>query len=57
MGLSFIFPAALSLLLLLPGLWLLAWLLPRRLAGWRFWSSLAARSVGGSPSVSSERSS
>ena len=45
MGLSFIFPAALSLLLLLPGLWLLAWLLPRRLAGWRFWSSLAARSL------------
>jgi len=44
MGLSFIFPAALLLLLLLPGLWALAWLLPRRLAPWRFWGSLALRS-------------
>lgn len=46
MGVSFLFPGALLLLVaLLPGLWALAWLLPRRLAPWRFWAGLALRSA------------
>jgi Mg-chelatase subunit ChlD len=44
-SLSFITPAALALLLLLPALWALALLAPRRLARWRFWSSLLVRSA------------
>lgn len=43
--LSFIAPAALALLLLLPVLWAFAFVTPRRVARWRFWSSLIARSV------------
>ncbi|HEU4322154.1 MAG TPA: hypothetical protein VFS21_03310, partial [Roseiflexaceae bacterium] len=45
MRLSFVFPAALLLLLLLIPLWALALALPRRLAPWRFWSSLGLRSA------------
>jgi len=44
--LSFIFPYFLWLLLLLPPLWLLALLVPRRLARWRYWSSLLLRTLG-----------
>jgi uncharacterized membrane protein len=44
-SLSFMTPAALVLLLLLPALWALALLAPRRLARWRFWSSLLVRST------------
>lgn len=43
--LSFITPLALALLALIPALWALTLLTPRRLAPWRFWSSLALRSV------------
>jgi uncharacterized membrane protein len=43
--LSFITPLALILLTLLPALWAFTLLTPRRLAPWRFWSSLALRSV------------
>ncbi|MBC8162156.1 MAG: VWA domain-containing protein, partial [Roseiflexaceae bacterium] len=45
MRVSFIYPAALTLLVLLPLLWALAFALPRRLAASRFWSSLAVRSA------------
>ncbi|HWQ12170.1 MAG TPA: VWA domain-containing protein [Roseiflexaceae bacterium] len=44
-SLSFITPAALALLLLLPALWALTLLTPRRLARWRFWASLLVRSA------------
>ena len=43
--LSFNTPLALILLTLLPALWAFTLLTPRRLAPWRFWSSLALRSV------------
>ncbi|GAB4211154.1 MAG: VWA domain-containing protein [Roseiflexaceae bacterium] len=43
--LSFITPAALTLLGLLPILWWLAFLAPRRLARWRFWIGLLLRTV------------
>jgi Mg-chelatase subunit ChlD len=43
--LSFITPLALALLALLPALWAFTLLTPRRLTPWRFWSSLALRSV------------
>ncbi len=43
--LSFIAPAALSLLALLPLLWAFTLLTPRRLAPWRFWFSLLLRSA------------
>lgn len=43
--LSFIAPAALALLALLPLLWAFTLLTPRRLAPWRFWSSLLIRSA------------
>ncbi|HEU4323739.1 MAG TPA: VWA domain-containing protein [Roseiflexaceae bacterium] len=43
--LSFITPAALTLLGLLPLLWWLAFLAPRRLARWRFWTALLLRTV------------
>lgn len=43
--LSFITPLALALLALIPALWALTLLTPRRLAPWRFWSSLALRSA------------
>jgi uncharacterized membrane protein len=43
--LSFITPAALALLILLPLIWAIALLAPRRFAAWRFWSSLILRSV------------
>ena len=46
MRLSFIFPAALWLLLLLAPLWALALGVPRRLTRWRFWSSLVLRTLG-----------
>lgn len=45
MSLSFISPLALVLLLLLPFLWALAFLTPRRTTAWRFWGSLILRSV------------
>ncbi|GAB4108676.1 MAG: VWA domain-containing protein [Roseiflexaceae bacterium] len=45
MRLSFVFPAALLLLLLLIPLWALALALPRRLEPWRFWASLGLRSA------------
>ena len=43
--LSFITPAALALLGLLPILWWLAFVAPRRLAPWRFWAGLLLRSL------------
>lgn len=43
--LSFITPAALALLGLLPILWWLAFVAPRRLAPWRLWAGLLLRSV------------
>ncbi|GIW00329.1 VWA domain-containing protein [Roseiflexus sp.] len=43
--LSFITPLALTLLALIPALWALTLLTPRRLAPWRFWSSLVLRSI------------
>jgi hypothetical protein len=43
--LSFITPLALILLTLLPALWAFTLLTPHRLAPWRFWSSLALRSI------------
>lgn len=43
--LSFITPLALALLALIPALWALTLLTPRRLAPWRFWSSLVLRSI------------
>src|SRR5438045_2525559 len=43
--LTFITPAALVLLALLPLLWAFALLTPRRVAPWRFWLGLALRSV------------
>src|SRR5512145_1074120 len=43
MRLSFIFPIALWLLLLLPLIGALALATPRRLSRWRFWSSLILR--------------
>ena len=43
--LSFISPAALALLALLPFLWALTLLAPRRIAPWRLWLSLALRSI------------
>ncbi|MGB9751180.1 VWA domain-containing protein [Roseiflexus castenholzii] len=43
--LSFITPLALTLLALIPALWALTLLAPRRLAPWRFWSSLVLRSI------------
>jgi uncharacterized membrane protein len=45
MSISFITPAALVLLALLPFLWVFALLTPRRTASWRFWTSLLLRSV------------
>jgi uncharacterized membrane protein/NAD(P)H-hydrate repair Nnr-like enzyme with NAD(P)H-hydrate epimerase domain len=44
-GLTFIYPGALWLLLLLVPLWWLALALPRRLPTWRFYTSLALRST------------
>lgn len=44
-SLSFITPAALALLLLIPLMWAFALLTPRRLSAWRFWVTLALRSV------------
>jgi uncharacterized membrane protein len=44
--LTFIFPHFLWLLLLLPLFWLLAFVVPSRLVPWRFWGSLALRSLG-----------
>lgn len=44
--LAFIFPSYLWLLLLLPILWALAFLPPRRLPAWRWWSSLLLRTAG-----------
>lgn len=43
--LSFIYPGALWLLLVLVPLWALALLVPRRLSPWRFWSSLGLRTA------------
>jgi uncharacterized membrane protein/Mg-chelatase subunit ChlD len=43
--LSFIFPTFLWLLLLLPMLWALTLLAPRRLPRWRLWSSLLLRTL------------
>jgi uncharacterized membrane protein len=43
--LSFIYPSFLWLLLLLVPLWLITLKVPRRLAPWRFWSSLALRTL------------
>jgi uncharacterized membrane protein len=43
--LTFITPAALALLALLPLVWALALLTPRRIAPWRFWLGLLLRSV------------
>jgi uncharacterized membrane protein len=43
--LSFIFPTLLWLLLLLPPLWALTLLVPRRLSRWRFWASLLLRTI------------
>src|SRR5690349_6084141 len=43
--LTFITPAALVLLALLPLMWVFALWTPRRLAPWRFWLGLALRSV------------
>ncbi len=45
MRLTFIFPIFLWLLLLLPPLWGLAFAGPRRLARWRFWTSLVLRTL------------
>src|SRR5689334_3487007 len=45
MSLSFITPAALALLALLPIMWAFTLLTPRRGAPWRFWASLLTRSV------------
>lgn len=45
MSLSFIFPAALSLFVLLIPIWVLALVLPRRIAPFRFWSSLILRTL------------
>lgn len=45
MYLSFIYPSALLLLLLLAPLWALALVAPRRLSRARFWASLALRSL------------
>jgi uncharacterized membrane protein len=45
MSISFITPAALALLGLLPLLWAFALLTPRRVAPWRFWASLLLRSA------------
>jgi len=45
MQLSFIFPTFLWLLLLLPALWALTLVVPRRLARPRFWSSLLLRTL------------
>ncbi|MEN9937767.1 MAG: hypothetical protein RLZZ387_4346 [Chloroflexota bacterium] len=44
-SISFITPVALLLLLLLPALWALALVAPRRLSRWRFWSSLLVRTA------------
>jgi hypothetical protein len=44
-GISFITPAALALLLILPLLWAAALLSPARLSTWRRWSSLGLRSL------------
>src|SRR5579859_1418644 len=43
--LSFITPIALALLPLLPILWILVLIAPRRIARWRFWTSIVVRSV------------
>jgi Mg-chelatase subunit ChlD len=45
LSLSFVTPAALLLLLLLPLLWGAALIAPRRLAAWRQWGSIALRSL------------
>src|SRR5690242_2115814 len=45
MSISFITPAALVLLALLPLLWVFTILTPRRMASWRFWASLLIRSL------------
>jgi uncharacterized membrane protein len=45
MSISFITPAALALLALIPLFWALALLTPRRVAPWRFWASLLLRTV------------
>jgi uncharacterized membrane protein len=45
MRLSFIFPTFLWLLLLLPPLWALTFVVPKRLPRWRFWASLLLRTV------------
>lgn len=45
MGFSFVQPAFLWLLLLLPFLWAVTWLAPRRLARWRWWASLLLRTL------------
>jgi uncharacterized membrane protein len=45
MSISFIAPVALALLALIPLLWALALLAPRRVAPWRFWASLLLRTV------------
>jgi uncharacterized membrane protein len=45
MSVSFITPAALALLALLPITWAFALLTPRRGVPWRFWASLLTRSV------------
>ena len=45
MRLSFIFPTFLWLLLLIPPLWALTLLVPRRLSRLRFWSSLLLRTI------------
>src|SRR5690349_7471116 len=42
---SFITPAALMLLILVPLIWTFTLLAPRRIAGWHFWSSLVIRTV------------
>jgi Mg-chelatase subunit ChlD len=45
MSVSFITPVALGLLALLPILWTFTLVAPRRVAPWRFWTSLLIRSV------------
>jgi Mg-chelatase subunit ChlD len=45
MAVSFITPAALALLALLPILWAFTLLTPRRVAPWRFWASLLIRTA------------
>lgn len=44
-GFSFVYPAALLLLLLLPPLWALTLAAPRRLVRWRFWLALGLRTA------------